>query len=169
MENLILFLATSFVIRFSSSQRIKLQHIGNTGCSAILSSANRLDSSLTQSGDRLFFHEFKDNGVTYGLICVSMNEHYALPEAVEMLRSYIDKLKSPFYILHNTGIRDDSDWNSETTTTIVDYWQDSNKKDWKVKGYTDGKTLAVLYVKNIGQAEVKKQDSFLDSFHFGQA
>ena len=49
------------------------------------------------------------------------------------------------------------------------YWQDCSKKDWKVKGYTDGKTLAVLYVKNIGHVDVKKQDLFLDSFHFGQA
>jgi len=83
-----------------------------------------------------------------------------------MLRSYIEKLKAPLYILHNTGIDDDTDWNSEATRTVVDYWQDCNKKDWKVKGYTDGKTLAVLYVKNIGHVDVKKQDLFLDSFHF---
>lgn len=169
MENLILFLATSFVIRFSSSQRIKLQTIGNTGCSALLSSAGSLDSTLTQSGDRLYFHEFKDTGVTYGLICVHMQDEYKLADAEQMLKSYIEKLRGPFYILHNTGLHDDADWNSETTSTIVDYWQDCSKKDWKVKGYTDGKTLAVLYVKNIGHVDVKKQDLFLDSFHFGQA
>ena len=95
-----------------------------------------------------------------------MKDEYKLQEAVEMLESYIEKLRGPFYILHNTGLIDDADWNSETTTTIVDYWQDYNKKDWKVKGYTDGKTLAVLYVKNIGHVDVKKQDLFLDSFHF---
>ena len=169
MENLILFLATSFVIRFSSSQRIKVQTIGNTGCSAFLSSAGSLDSSLTQSGDRLYFHEFKDTGVTYGLICVRMQEEYKFEDAVQMLKSYIEKLRGPFSILHNTGMHDDADWNSETTSTIVDYWQDCSKKDWKVKGYTDGKTLAVLYVKNIGHVEVKKQDLFLDGFHFKAA
>jgi hypothetical protein len=165
MENLILFLATTLVIRFSSSKRTKLQFIGNTGCSALLSD-NKLDSNLTQSGDQLYFQEFKDNGVTYGMICVQMNEEYELCEAEDMLRSYIEKLKSPLYILHNTGINDDADWNSEATRTVVDYWQDCNKKDWKVKGYTDGRTLAVLYVKNIGHVDVKKQDLFLDSFHF---
>jgi hypothetical protein len=169
MENLLLFLATSLVIRFSSSKRIKLQFIGNTGCSALLSSDNKLDSTLTQSGDHLYFHEFKDQNVTYGMICIQMNHKYTPAEAEEMLRSYIDKLRGPFYILHNTGIHDDADWNSETSKTIVDYWQDSNKKDWKVKGYTDGKALAVLYVKNIGHVDVKKQDIFLDSFHFDTA
>ncbi|HTM93156.1 MAG TPA: hypothetical protein VL095_12100 [Flavisolibacter sp.] len=169
MENLILFLATSLVFRFSSSKKIKLQFIGNTGCSALLSSDNDLESTLTQSGDQLYFHEFKDRNVTYGMICIDMNEPYGLAEAEEMLRSYIDKLRGPLYILHNTGIHEDADWNSETSKTIVDYWQDHSKKDWKVKGYTNGKTLAVLYVKNIGNADVRKQDFFLDSFHFGAA
>ena len=166
MENLILFLATSFVIRFSSSKRTKLQYIGNTGCWALLCSDNKLDFNLTQTGDRLYFQEFKDKGVTYGMICVQMNDQYELYEAEEMLRSYVEKLKGPLYILHNTGIHDAADWNSEATRTVVDYWQDCSKKDWKVKGYTDGRTLAVLYVKNIGHVDVKKQDLFLDSFHF---
>jgi hypothetical protein len=169
MENLILFLATSLVIRFSSSKKIRLQFIGNTGCSALLSSDTKLESSLTQCGDLLYFHEFKDKKVTYGMICIDMTHQYSLTEAEEMLRSYIDKLRGPLYILHNTGIHEDADWNSETSKTIVDYWQDCNKKDWKVKGYTNGKTLAVLYVKNIGNVDVKKQDFFIDSFHFGTA
>ena len=96
MENLILFLATSLVIRFSSSKRIKLQLIGKSNCSALLCSDNRIDSSLTQSGDRLYFHEFHDKNVTYGLICVQMNDDYTLIEAEEMLRCYIDKLKGTF-------------------------------------------------------------------------
>jgi hypothetical protein len=169
MENLILILATSFVIRFSSSKKIKLQFIGNTGCSALLSSESKLASTVTQSGDQLYFHEFKDKNVTYGMICIDMDHQYSLGEAEEMLRSYIDQLKGPLYILHNTGIHEDADWNSETSKTIVDYWQDCSKKDWKVKGYTNGKMLAVLYVKNIGSADVKKQDFFLDSFHFNAA
>jgi hypothetical protein len=167
MENLLLFLATSFVIRFSSSKKIKLRFIGNTGCSALLSSNNKLESTSTQSGDQLYFHEFIDKGVTYGMICVHMNQQYTLAEAEEMLRSYADKLRDPLYILHNTGIHEDADWNSETSKTLVDYWQDRSKKDWKIKGYTNGKTLAILYVKNIGNAEVRKQDYFLDSFRFG--
>ena len=166
MENLILFLATSLVIRFSSSKRIKLQFIGDTGCSALLSSDNKLDSNLSQSGDRLYFQEFKDKGVTYGMICIQMKDEYELFVAEDMLRSYVESLRGPLYILHNTGIHDDADWNSESTRTVVDYWQDCSKKDWKVKGYTDGKKLAVLYVKNIGHVDVKKQDLFLDSFHF---
>lgn len=165
MENLILLLATSFLFRLSP-RKIRNQVIGSTGCSALIASDDELESSTTASGDQLYFHEFKEKRVTYGIICVEMQHEYPLQNAGRMLTAYIDQLKGPFYILHNTGICDDADWNSETSITIVDYWQDCQKKDWKVKGYTNGKTLAVLYVKNIGYATVQKQDAFLDSFHF---
>lgn len=166
MENLILFLATSLVFRLSSSKRIKNQLIGDTGCSALLDADSELEATPTQSGDQLYFHEFREKNVAYGMICVRMNTHHSLEEAETMLRVYIDQLKGPFYILHNTGIYDEADWNSDSSRTIADYWQDCHKKDWKVKGYTNGKVLAVLYVKNIGNVDVKKQDFFLDSFHF---
>jgi hypothetical protein len=166
MENLILFLATSLLFRGPSNRKVKNQLIGHTGCSALLANDDVLESSTTASGDQLYFHEFREKNVHYGMICVQMNTEHDLEEAEIMLSAYINKLKGPFYILHNTGIHEDADWNSEDSKTIVDYWQDCNKKDWKVKGYTNGKTLAVLYVKNIGHVDVKKQDLFLDSFHF---
>ena len=165
MENLILFLASSLLFR-RPVPKVKNQLIGDTGCSALLATDDSLESSATASGDQLYFHEFREKGVSYVIICVQMNTGHSVEEAEIMLRAYIDKLKGPFYILHNTGIHEDVDWNSENSMTIVDYWQDYNKKDWKVKGYTNGKTLAVLYVKNIGHVDVKKQDFFLDSFHF---
>ena len=168
MENLLLFLATSFIFRLSSSQKVKNQIIGTTGCSALLAS-EELDISKTESGDKLYFHEFREKRVSYGMICVEMNEEYNLDESIEMLRAYVEKLRGPLYILHNTGIQEDSDWNSDQSRTIVDYWQDCDKKDWKVKGYTNGKILAVLYVKNISHVEVGRQDLFLDSFHFNVA
>lgn len=168
MENLILFLATSFLFRLSTSQKVKNQIIGTTGCSALLAS-EELDISKTESGDKLYFHEFKEKKVSYGMICVEMNEQLSVDEASEMLTTYIEKLRGPLYILHNTGIQEDADWNSSQSKTVVDYWQDCDKKDWKVKGYTNGKILAVLYVKNISQVDVSKQDFFLDSFHFNVA
>jgi hypothetical protein len=51
---------------------------------------------------------------------------------------------------------------------MVDYWQDEEGLDWKVKGYTDGRIIAVLYVKNINDISVEKQDKFLDSFCFSK-
>ena len=84
-----------------------------------------------------------------------------------MLFAYMHKLKGPFYIFHNVGSEKSADWNQTGTSTLVDYWQDAVGVDCKVKGYTNGRILAVLYVKNISEAEVSRQELFLDSFHFG--
>jgi hypothetical protein len=166
MENLFFLLATSFASRFITPRKFKVQVIGNTGCSALLFSDSGLECTKTESGDQFYFYESVQKDVTYGMICIHLQEDYSMPDAVEMLNSYITKLKGPFYILHTTGLRQIADWNSATTTVFTDYWQDSNQEDWKIKGYTNGKVLAILYVKNIGHAATEKHELFLDSFHF---
>jgi hypothetical protein len=166
MENLIMFLATSFVLRLTSPRKYGYYTIGNTGCSALLLSNNDIDMTRTASGDQLYCTEFIDNKVTYGMICIILQQEYNMDEAVALLKNYINKLKGPFYILHNTGLKNSIDWNSTASRAVVDYWQDANQRDWKLKGYTDGKVMTVLYVKNISDVTVEKQDLFLDSFHF---
>lgn len=166
MENLIFLLATSFVFRISSPRRFKNYFIGDTGCSALLFTGNDFQQTRTITGDQLYFNECSEKDVDFGIICIRLQEEYTLDEASSMLKNYMDKLKDPFFVLHETGVQADTDWNSIYTRTLVDYWQDTENKDWKVKGYTNGHFLAVLYVKNISQVEVRKQDLFLDSFHF---
>jgi hypothetical protein len=169
MENLLFLLATSFVLRLSSPRSFKNHLIGDTGCRALLIPAdNTISRTKTESGDDLYFHDTTEAGVTYGIICVCLQQQYSLEEASEMLGSYMEKLHQPFFIRHNVGQQNGADWNSYHTKTIVDYWQDGDGCDWKVKGYTNGSILAVLYVRNIAQLEVTKQDLYLDSFHFGE-
>ena len=130
---------------------------------------NNFKKALTPSGDQFYFNEFSEKNVTYGIICIQLKHEFEISETSEMLRNYIDKLRAPYFILHNTGLSETKDWNQVSSIVLEDYWQDGNQQDWKVKGYADGKTMAVLYVKNIGRVEVKKQDLFLDSFHFKAA
>ena len=168
MENLIFLLATSFVLRLSTSRKFKSYFIGNTGCSALMFT-NNFKKTITPSGDRFYFNEFSEKNVTYGIICIKFQQEYDLDESADMLTKYIQKLRAPYFILHNTGLSETKDWNHLSSIVMEDYWQDGNQQDWKVKGYSDGKNMAVLYVKNIGHVEVKKQDLFLDGFHFKAA
>jgi hypothetical protein len=169
MENLIFLLATSLVLRISANSRKTFNKylIGDTGCSVYtFPKHNKFESVLTLSGDRMYFHDYTEDDVTYGIICVHLQEPYSLAEAEELLQRYMHKLKEPLYILHETGIRNAFDYNSATSVSLENYWQDIDHVDWKVKGYTNGKVISVLYVKNIGQADIPKQEFFLDSFHF---
>ena len=166
MENLLFILATSFVLRLSAPRKFRSCFIGDTGCSVLVFSEDKFDQTKTENGDDLYFYESTEEKVTYGIICISMKETLGLDKATLMLEHYINKLKSPLQILHHTGIAPDEDWNTADSRTVTDYWQDRSKTDWKVKGYTNGRYIAVLYVKNIGQVAVNKQDLFLDSFHY---
>lgn len=167
MENLLYLLASSLMQKLSAPAKFRSYLIGNTGCSALfLSQYSSFEKIKSKTGDDLYFGEFKDNKVTYGIICVSLLDTYSLEEAEALLANYMNKLKKPFHILHSTGINSCTNWNNSNTSSLTDYWQDVEKKDWKIKGYTDGKVLSLLYVKNIGQGDVRKQDIYLDSFHF---
>jgi len=100
------------------------------------------------------------------MICIAMKSRYSLDTATGMLSSYMEKLKGPFAVFHSAGAATEADWNSTDSSSLVDYWQDASGADWKVKGYTNGRFLAVLYVSNINEADSARQDQFLDSFHF---
>jgi hypothetical protein len=166
MENLILLLATSFALRLNSPRKFKNVTIGHTGCSALLlQHDNSIDSTVTESGDRLYFHEAEENGVGYGMICVDMRTAVDQSEAMTMLEAYMDSLRGPFYVLHNTGVHAAANWNQASVSSLTDYWQDSQGVDYKVKGYTNGRVLAILFVRNISQLDVSLQDQYLDSFH----
>jgi hypothetical protein len=170
MENLLFFLATSFVLRITSPRKFKNVFINPSGCCVLFHpDAETFDSVVTESGDLLYFNDFTEKKVTYGAICIELRQPYDLDTATALLRNYIDKLRPSFRIACHTGLHPDDDWNTTDSRTMVDFWQDSNGLDWKVKGYTNGSVMAILYVKNIGQAQTGLQDQFLDSFHFGAA
>jgi hypothetical protein len=166
MENLLLILATSFVWRLSSARKLQHCFVGNTGCFLLFIKGSEFEKTKTESGDDLYFNEFSEKGVVYGAICISMNRHFEPGESLDMLGSYMNKLRGPFFVFHQVGQEISKDWNRSSSITLVDHWQDAGGKDCKVKGYTNGNVIAVLYVKNIGEADVVKQEAFLDSFHF---
>ena len=52
---------------------------------------------------------------------------------------------------------------------MLEYWQDDEGNDWKVKGWTNGRFMALLYVKNFTEESIKEVDEFLNSFRFRKA
>ncbi len=162
MENLFVFLATSFVLR-ATAPRFK-RYLICPGCSSYLnSSARTLHVRQTKGGDKVFFNEYTEDGVTYGTICVQMQEAYTLEEAESILVHYLNRVRKPMHIYCNVSMDIKTD---DRQLTITDYWQDSQGIDWKVKGYTNGRVVGVLYVKNISDTTVGNHDAFLDGFRF---
>lgn len=167
MENLFFFLATSLAFRLSTTRQCKQRLIGNTGCSALLyAQPHELNPVKTASGDDLYFYEYRNKAVTYGIILINGTEDRDLLIATEMLSHYIDKLQTPLFVKHSIGASRETDYYGTEQSILHDFWQDDEGQDWQVKGYTNGQQMAVLYVKNIAEADSDSIDEYLDSFHF---
>jgi len=164
MENLFMFLATSLVLRLSTP-RFKRYLIGS-GCSSLLISGNNtLHWKYTKDGDRVYFYDQAVAGVTYGLVMVQMKEVFTMRQAEAILVQYVNRMRKPFQIMYNISMTIAA---KDGIVTLSDYWQDEQGIDWKIQGYTNGKTIAVLYVKNIAEAPVKEHDAFLQGFKFSR-
>lgn len=132
----------------------------------MLSAAPVFYTRTTDEGERVYFSEHEAAGVTFGLIAVRMKERYEPEKAEAILIHYISRIRKPFGVVCNTGME------TERTTDAValtDYWQDEAGTDWKIRGCSDGKLLAVLYVKNIGACLLKEHEDFLNGFRFSPA
>ncbi len=92
-----------------------------------------------------------------------MKEVYNLQQAETILVQYINKARKPFGAVLNIGMEIKKLYGH---VSISDYWQDKEGIDWRIKGFTNGKIVSVLYVKNITAASVSDLDKFLNSFRF---
>ena len=166
MENFFMFLATSLILRIPSP-KFKRYLIGQSGCTSLLiSGGNQLHIKHTKEGDVIYFNDSTIGCVTYGMICVRMKQVYTPREAETILVQYMNRVRKPLGIAYNISMEVEK---ATGQITITDYWQDEAGADWKIKGYSNGKTVAVLYVKNITEAAVKEHDAFLNGFRFSKA
>ena len=121
-----------------------------------------MNNKRTRTGDLVRMSEHKENDVTYGIITIKPKEIYAdLCDAEKVLLAFMEQLQHSFAIKHTTGLHVET-YLHTSKTSITNYWQDGEQRDWKVKGWTDGAALAVLYIKNIGAVPIEKEETFLN-------
>jgi hypothetical protein len=168
MENLILLLTASFAYYNASPKELKTLPIGNTSCSLQLLTGTEFYTTRTDEGDLLHFAEYGERQCRYGLVFGELTDRLNYEEAYTLLASYMNDLREPFDVQHHLGVRD-VEKRKTNFIELTDFWQDNDGLDWEVKGYTDGRHVAVLYVKNIGALHSSRQEAFLNSFSFGES
>lgn len=106
--------------------------------------------------------------VTYGIICIKLLSPVTdLDAAEDLVTSYLDYLKLSFEIASAAGYGKGHQLNNnENTRGIVDYWTDKEKENYKVKAWTDGNFIGVLYAKSKKEIPETKVNVYLDSFRF---
>jgi len=170
MKSVPLILSFLIICGFLQGQTIKKYTIGNSGC-AIYMFCDPGEFEVTYSEDSsvVFTGECKPDSVSYGLICVKLKEAIPAGDNSEMLLiSYLDYLKTAFTVKSAAGYGKGHTMEKKPEARgVIDYWTDAEGNEYKVKGWTDGKFIAVLYVFSNGKLNyLPKQDIFLNGFRF---
>ncbi len=161
-----LLLVFFFCFLFSHSQPLKKVPISNSGCSVYTFCEFRFEKEYSEDSSLVYVSECTKDDMTYGVICVKLQQPADdLDRAEESLISYLDYLKSSFKILKSTGYGSGHRLaNNENTRGVLDYWEDSEKNNWKIKAWTNGKFIGVLYGFSAKELNETKLNVFLESF-----
>ena len=171
MENLLLILATTLILsrKKPNPYGFNKYAIGRSGCTLLLpNDPGAFRPSYTKNGNLMYFAETEDNGVTYGCVTIVLKEPVDnLAEAEKNLAFFMQTLQKSYSVDYTAGFSFGymPKYNSKARG-IVDYWQDAAEVDWKLKGWTNGRIMSVVYVSNITDLPVNKVEMFLDSFQF---
>jgi hypothetical protein len=106
--------------------------------------------------------------MTYGVICVKLLQPVDdLDRAEESLINYLNYLKASFKINKSAGYgKGHRLANNENTRGVLDYWEDVEKNNWKIKAWTNGKFIGVLYGYSSKELNETKLNVFLEGFRF---
>lgn len=169
------FFATIFFctcISLVNAQGMKKYDIDDSGCKAyFFCDPGAATKSYSEDSSEIYTMECKADNLHYGLICVKYGAA-ALPivEPEALMIQYIDYLKQEFKIKESAGYGKGHTMSSNVKATgMIDYWKDSEGREWKIKSWTDGQFIGFMYV--YGDAELpgdktSKIDVFLNGFRF---
>jgi hypothetical protein len=170
MENFFSFFLNVFSDN-SSANTPRLFPIGNTGCAVTLPSAPAVAQFKNHRGNDTWIGQAKTGAITYGFATIVLEQPFANATAAEQaLFLFLEELHDSFDVRHTTGLdygfRHPS---NDAVLGMTDYWQDYHGTDYKVRGWTDGKVLCALYVKNIGAASFLDADGYLSSISMARS
>jgi hypothetical protein len=167
MKNyLVVFLLLSFYSK-SSAQSIKKYEIGSTGYFAYFyCDPGPFEERYSEDSSIVYTAQCMSDSITYGVICVKLTRPISdLSAAENLLVSYLDYLKKAFNISSFAGYGKGHRLRGrEDTKGIIDYWKDEAKNNWKIKGWTDGNVISVLFASGRNALPETKVNVFLDGF-----
>lgn len=168
MKHFFLSLLLVLLLTAAKSQTLKKVPITNTGCSLYSFCDLTFDKSYSPDSSVINIAECGVGDMSYGIICVKLSEGTEnLDEAELTLIAYLNYLKSNLKITDTVGYgKGHRLKNSEKTRGVIDYWKDSEQNNWKIKGWTDGKFIGVLYGYSPKELPEAKLNAFLDGFRF---
>ena len=166
MKRFPLLIISIFCFIVSNAQTLKKVPVGGSGCFVYTYCEFKFEKEYSEDSSEIYVSECAKDDMTYGVICVKLKEAANdLDRAEESMINYLDYLKTSFGIEKAVGYgRGHHLNNNENTRGVLDYWEDAQKRNWKIKAWTDGKYIGVLYGYSAKELHEQKLNVFLDSF-----
>lgn len=166
MKKIVLITLLATLLSPGYGQSLKKYAISNSGCSAYMYCSAGFQTSKSQDSSLVYTGECTTAEITYGVICVKLlNPLTDLNMAEDLLIAYADHLRNSFDITHALGYGKGHRLNNnENTRGIMDYWEDNDNNNWKIKAWTDGKFIGFLYAYSKKELPEQKINLFLDGF-----
>lgn len=143
--------------------------ISNTGCTVqVICFPGRFDAYDLEDDATVYADDCEKDGVTYGIYCIKLKKVVAdLDAAEDTTIAYLDFMKLDNGISKSKGYDKNHKLNKdESTRGIFDTWEDAGKNKWKVKAWTNGQFICVLYVHSAKEFPEKKTEIFLEGLRF---
>jgi hypothetical protein len=151
------------------AQSLKKYPISNSGCSAyFFCDPGTFEFSKSPDSSAVYTAECKTDDQAYGIICVKLKEAISdLQVSEDVLVQYLDFLKGELKITKAVGYgKGHRLKNSEATRGVIDYWEDQEKDNWKVKGWTNGAYIVVMYAYSKKELAETKANLYFEGLRF---
>jgi hypothetical protein len=168
-HSLLLLLFCTSLIAGIAQQTPATVAISNTGCTVqVFCFPGRFDAYELEDGSTVFADDCEKEGVTYGIYCVKLKKPIAdLAAAEDTIITYLDFLKLDYGIVKAKGYDKGHRLNKNAATAgIKDSWEDADNNKWKLKAWTNGDFICVLFVFSAKELPDKKTEIFLEGLRF---
>jgi hypothetical protein len=169
MRIIALALGLFWFINGSTAQQLKKYPIGNSGASTYMyCDPKKFDFDYSTDSSSVYTGQCQVSEVTYGIILIKLLHPIEdLEDAEEVMVSYLDFMKVDFHVKRSAGYGKGHQLNKDPDTRgILDYWTDTEEQKWKVKSWTNGKMIGVLFAYSMIELPEPRVNIFLEGLRF---
>jgi hypothetical protein len=170
MENLLSFLAAVFSLNTETRGPSQI-NIGAPGCTLTVHKPPVIHSIKTEEGYPAWIGQSEEKASRFGFATILLPQPADDEEEMKhLLYKFLDDVHQSFDIVCGIGLTYGYDHPGDPSIFgFCEYWQDRLGHDWKVKAWSNGLLMTVLYISNIGVVSLKDQETYLDGISFSAA